>query len=271
MMQKFALSLLLLFFSSVSFAGIISLRQSTNTDVYPYKEGTILNYFKRPTVATSACPVPYGKYTMESGVQYNDFLNKGNGFLYPQTKIRIGLPWRSEVSILLPSEISNSRLKFSGLDSTFLAFKHNITYSDSWNSALRLVYIPSSGSSNYGTNKNSYMLNGILVFNKNNFNITTMLGVASLSDSERNGGRRFNTFNPDILVGWYPKSWLEYFAEIYGQTRTGPRQGPGYNLDTGLLFLINKNIAADVEMGKRLSGQLGNFNTYYGCGISFMF
>lgn len=257
------LSLILIFFSNLLWA--------ENTDIYPCEEGTILNYFKRPTIATSACPVPYGKSTLESGVQYNEFLDKGNGFLYPLAKTRIGLPWRSELSILLPSEISNSRSKLSGLGTTFIALKHNITYSEHFNSAFRMVYIPPSGSTNYGTDNNGYILNGILAFNKNNINITTMLSVASLSDSARNGGRRFNTFNPDIVVGWYPKSWLEYFAEVYGQTRTGPSQGSGYNLDTGLLFLINKYIAADVEIGKRLSGQLGNFNTYYGCGISFMF
>ncbi|MGL5741033.1 MAG: hypothetical protein ACRCXC_00015 [Legionella sp.] len=72
-------------------------------------------------------------------------------------------------------------------------------------------------------------------------------------------------------MGWYVKNWLQLYTEVYGQTRTGPERGPGYILNSGVIFLISQYIALDMEVGQRLSGELGNFNTYYGGGISCMF
>ena len=80
----------------------------------------------------------------------------------------------------------------------------------------------------------------------------------------------YKTFNPDASLGWYTKNWLQLYAEAYGQLNTGPQLGPGYNVSTGLLFLLNE-MALDVEVGHRMSGQLGGFRVYYGGGFSMMF
>ncbi|WP_162265584.1 transporter [Legionella santicrucis] len=249
----------------------IAIEESNQGVSYPCTEGAILTYFKRPTVATSACPVPYGRVTLEGGIQYNDFINRGEQWLWPQSKIRIGLPWRSELSILFPSEKTNPSLNLAGLSTTQLALKHEITYTKHWNIATRAVYIPASGGKHYGTAKDGYWLNGILAFRHKNINMTAMVGFLSFSTSKDDGGRSFNSFSPDVLIGWFAQNWLEFYAEVYGQTSTGPNRGPGYNLDAGVIFLITKDIAIDMGIGKRLTGTLGNFNTYYDSGISFIF
>lgn len=269
LIQKIIVVLTLFFMSTLSFAN--DQKPPLDAVAYPCENGSILTYFKRPTVITSACPVPYGKYTIEGGIQYNDYINNGKGFTYPQSKVRVGLPWRSELSIVLPSEISNSAIKSTGLSSTVLALKHNMAYGEHWNSAVRAVYIPASGSAHYGTANNGYMLNGILAYKLNNINITGMISVSSLSTSDSNGGKQYTAYSPDVSIGWFVLDWLQLYAEVYGQSRTAPKQGAGFNLDTGLLFLKTKYIAADIEIGQQLSGRLGNFNTYYGAGISFMF
>ncbi|WP_128130418.1 transporter [Legionella sainthelensi] len=86
--------------------------------------------------------------------------------------------------------------------------------------------------------------------------MTAMIGFSRFSTSKEDGGAGFNSFSPDVLVGWFAQNWLEFYAEVYGQTRTGPNRGPGYNLDAGVIFLINKSIAFDVGIGKSLAGTL---------------
>lgn len=231
--------------------------------------GSILAIFKRPTVAASACSVPTGNYTFESGLDYQQLDNQSTGYTFPQIKVRIGLPVRNEIAILFPSEITNNR-NVSGASATQLAFKHNIFYNENWNTAVRGVIIPASGSRIYGTAHTGYTLNGILAYRFNSFNATLMVGYSSYSTAASSGGKQYHTFSPEFLAGWYAQKWLELYAEVYGQTKTGPKSGPGYNLDTGLLFLITKNIEADIEVGHRLTGNLNNLKVYYGTGFSLL-
>jgi len=235
----------------------------------PCKEN-ILAVFRRPTVITSACTVPRGKFTFESGLDFFEYTNKSHGFIFPHTKVRMGLPGRNEFTLFFPNEMTNTK-KASGLTASEFTFKHNIFYNEHWNSAVRAMYIPTSGSKIYGTANDGYTLNGVLAYRINSFNASVMLGYSSYSTPAANGGKRYNTFTPDVLIGWEAKKWLQFYAEVYGQTHSGPKQGPAYNMDTGLLFLITKDIEADIEVGHRLTGHLGNFNVYYGAGFGILF
>jgi len=125
-----------------------------------------------------------------------------------------------------------------------LALKHDIAYSEYWNVATRAVYIPASGSKEYGAARDGYALNGILAFKTQVIKICAMVSISSLSTPSAAGGARFNTFSPDVSLTWYAQNWL---------------QGAGYNLDTELIFLVTKDFAIDMEIGKRLRGQLGKF------------
>ena len=211
-------------------------------------EQNVLAVFRRPTVISSACTAPFGMYTFESGLQYLQFTNKSGGLMFPQSKVRIGLPDRNEITFVFPNENTNNKTA-SGLSSSQITLKHNIFYTEHWNTAIRGVFIPPSGSNIYGTAHEGYTLNGILAYRLNSFNASVMMGYSSFSTSNASGGQRFNTFSPDAIVGWQAKNWLQLYAEVYGQSKSGPKRGPGYNMNTGLLFLFTKNIEADIEVG----------------------
>ncbi|WP_333663483.1 transporter [Legionella steelei] len=153
----------------------------------------------------------------------------------------------------------NSYINISGLSSTQLALKHDIAYSEYWNVATRAVYIPASGSKEYGAARDGYALNGILAFKTQVIKICAMVSISSLSTPSAAGGARFNTFSPDVSLTWYAQNWLQLYVEVFGQTHAAPNQGAGYNLDTELIFLVTKDFAIDMEIGKRLRGQLGKF------------
>lgn len=257
--HKVIVGLIIFYLSNVSFA-----------ETSDPCEQNILAVFRRPTVITSACTTPRGKYTFEGGLEYLEFTNKSNGFMFPQSKVRMGLPGRNEFTVVFPNENTNTKMA-SGLSATQLSFKHNIFYNEHWNTAIRGMYIPASGSKIYGTAHDGYALNGVLAYRINSFNASVMLSYSSYSTSASMGGKRYNTVSPDALIGWEAKQWLQLYAEVYGQINAGPKQGPAYNMDTGLLFLLSKNIAVDMEVGHRLTGHLGHFNIYYGAGFSVLF
>ncbi len=233
-------------------------------------EKNILAVFRRPTVISSACTTPLGKYTFEGGLQYNEYLHESYGLQLPQAKVRIGLPGRNEVTVIFPNE-NTSNQTASGLSASQFSVKHNIFYNDHWNTAIRGVFIPASGSKIYGTAHNGYTLNGIIAYRIHSFNLSGMLGYSSYVTSAANGGKRYNTVSPDVSLSWQANEVLQLYAEIYGQLNTAPNKGPGYNTDAGFLFLLTKNLAADIEMGHRLSGSLNNTKVYYGAGLSVLF
>ena len=228
-------------------------------------------YFATTNNLNHACTTPDGKAIFESGAEYLELTGGGHGYLYPQSKFRFGLPWDNEILIIFPNNNTNSVTQTQGASATELAFKHSFGYTEHWISAVRAIYIPPSGNPTYGTAKAGYTINGILSYRYKQFNASAMLSGARLSTSVSDGSKYYNTFDPDFTVGWQVTKWLQPYAEFYGQTHTAPGVGSGFNLDTGLLFLFNKNFEADVEFGHRLSGHLGNFNNYYGAGFSFMF
>lgn len=231
---------------------------------------TILDIFKRPTVITGPCVTPQGKATFESGIQFLEYSNNSHGWTAPQTKLRIGLPWRNELGLVFPNEITNSKTA-SGTNASQIYLKHQIYYGKNWSTGVRVIFIPKSGSKINGTAHNGVTLNGLLGYVQGRFNATAMLSYSSYSTPIASGGKQYSTISPDIALGYYANDWVELYAEIYGQFNTSPSKGPGYNGDGGLLFLITKNFEVDIEMGNRLSGQLENFNVYYGTGFSYLF
>jgi putative salt-induced outer membrane protein YdiY len=98
-----------------------------------------------------------------------------------------------------------------------------------------------------------------------------MVGVTTATTSESDGGGRYNSFNPDLILTWQCLSNLQLYAEVYGQTKTGPGQSNGFNGDTGIQYLLTDHIELDVEYGQRFNGQLDGFARYVGAGAGFMF
>ena len=92
------------------------------------------------------------------------------------------------------------------------------------------------------------------------------LGVTSQTNPALAGGGRFTSVNPDITFTWLPLWNLQFYGEVYGQSRTGPGLGSGFDADDCVQYLLTPNCEVDLEEGVRLSGNLGGFTHYLGQG-----
>lgn len=100
--------------------------------------------------------------------------------------------------------------------------------------------------------------------------MTGTLEYLSISEPINSGGQSFTSVNPDLLLSW-TKNKISLFIEVYGQSKTAPDEGSGYNADAGILYLIKKNIVIDLEIDQRISGLLDGVERYYGGGITIQF
>ena len=76
------------------------------------------------------------------------------------------------------------------------------------------------------------------------------------------------SFNYTLSLAYTPVEKVNFFAELFGQTKTSPDDGHGIDGDIGLIYAYNKSVAFDVEFGQRLSGALGGFQNYAGAGVT---
>ena len=132
-----------------------------------------------------------------------------------------------------------------------------------------LVILP-TGSSLYGSSGVGGTLSGIAEWEiTSNIAFTAMLGITSQTTSSSSGGERFTSLLPDLVLSWQAYPALQFYGEVYGQTKTSPTEGPGYNFDAGVQYLITPNFEIDAEDGFRLSGNLGGFKNFIGIGMGF--
>lgn len=232
----------------------------------------LLNLIDRPTAGDSACTVPFRKIILESGFQYQKLMQP-DGFQqnYTQSELRFGLPANNELAILLPNYIHPSKSS-SGFSAATLGIKHQIGYTQHWLGSIESIVTLPSGSQNFGSDGTGIAFNGIVNYTFNpKLSLFFMFGVTSQTQSTLDGGQRFTSYNPDIILTYVINPKMYVYGEIYGQSETGPAEGRGFNADGGILYLLKQNIVADLEVGQRINGQLGDFNQYIGAGLSVMF
>ncbi|MFI4955155.1 MAG: transporter, partial [Gammaproteobacteria bacterium] len=210
---------------------------------------SLFSLINRPSVADSPCAVKPGKVMVEMGFQYQSlYPGNGNGHKsnFPTAQLRFGLPAGNELSVLMPNYITqhySHEETLTGSTATVIGIKHQFPISQKWTYAAEALVTPPSGNNNFGSNALGTTLNGIVNYNlTSTLSATMMLGVATQTASFNDGGQRYNSFNPDLLVSWQLKNNLQVFAEVYGQTKTGPDQHDGYNADTGIQYLLTENI-----------------------------
>jgi hypothetical protein len=63
----------------------------------------LLSIVDRPSNSDSACAVPFRQAVVEMGVQYAKLNGSGTGVSVPEPELRVGLPWKNELFILLPN------------------------------------------------------------------------------------------------------------------------------------------------------------------------
>lgn len=233
----------------------------------------LLNIIDRPTVSDSACAVPFKKAVLELGYQYQELTHSaGHQQNFPEAEFRLGLPANSELVILLPNYIHQSTAPHSGYAATTLGLKHEIGYTQNWLGAVEALVTLPNGSAAFGSKGMGTAVNGIVTYTFNpQFNLSLMLGGSTETQSSLNGGQRFTSINPDVVFTYSPTEKISLYGEAYGQSKTGPGENSGFNADAGVIYLLLSNVAIDLELGQRISGNLGGFNHYIGTGMSIMF
>ncbi len=225
----------------------------------------------RPTVADSACSVKPGEVMIEMGTQYKKlYPNEGHEYNYPEALLRFGFLDGNEFNVLTPNYIQQQHA--SGFTATTLGFKHQFVPIGPLVYTAESLITPPSGDNNFGSEGLGVAVNGIISYDFTPAtSVTVMLGYSSQTTAFNEGGARYNSFNPDIVFSWQPTQYLQLYAEVYGQTQSGPLQSDGYNADAGIQYLFTENIEVDLEYGQRLSGQLGGFSHYFGAGGAVSF
>lgn len=234
-------------------------------------DNNLLSIVNRPTVGDSSCVVPENSALLEMGYQYQNVTDGGYQQNAPDAMLRIGLPQNFEFNVTIPNYIHQTIVPKVGFTATTLGVKHVVAASTKWIATLEgLITLP-SGSATFGSRNYGEACNGIASYNiSEHISITGMFGVTSQSEPIYNGGGRYTSFNPDLVLGW-SKDKIVIYWEVYGQSKTAPDEGNGFNTDVGLLYLAQQNVALDVEFAQRLNGSLYGFSRYIGAGITLQF
>jgi hypothetical protein len=233
----------------------------------------LLNIVDRPTVGDSACVVPFKQAVLELGYQYQRLTHSaGYQQNFPEVELRIGLPVNNELVLVLPNYIHQSMTPHSGFAPTTIGIKHEIGYTEIWLAAAEALFTLPSGSTAFGSQNLGAAVNGIINYTFNStFSLSFMFGVTSQTQSKLNGGQRFTSINPDMVLTYVLNPKINFYGEVYGQSKTGPGEGSGFNFDGGVLYLPLPNLEVDLEVGQRISGNLNGFNHYIGTGMSIAF
>ncbi len=236
----------------------------------------LLAILDRPTVSNSPCVVPPGQFVIEMGFQHATLRGQGGGKSdnYPQAEFRAGLPGRNEFVLLSPSYASqrSGDEDSAGWSAVTLGVKHSLGYDNGWQGAVMALFTLPSGGSAFGSRGLGVEISGIAAYSlSEQIGLSLQLGLSSQTDPSAAGGERFDSFVSNFVVAWQPAERLQLYGEIFGQSKTGPGQGAGYNADGGVQYLLTPWWEVDVEAGVRLTGDLGGYTHYFGAGMGFRF
>ncbi len=238
----------------------------------------LLSLLDRPTFSDSACSVPLGHAVLEFGFMHAEVRGEGGGTAdnYPEAELRYGLPGRNEFKVLASNYTSQRsgtpEEASSGLSATSIGFKHELGYTNKWLGSVEGVLTLPSGNDAFGSRGLGAAFSGIVAYSLNDqVGLSLQLGVSSQTDPVSAGGGRFTSFNQFITATWDPFERLQFYGEVYGQTKTARDEGAGYNFDGGIQYLISRRLEVDIEEGVRLMGNLGGFTHYYGAGLGLLF
>ncbi|HFK5876568.1 TPA: transporter [Legionella pneumophila] len=255
---------------------LFSLQINAATDYQTYEtvcgEPTdMFSFVDRGGIAINPCVVPPKNILVGVGYQYQQLIGGGIQNNFPSSVIEVGLPDYFEVDLTLPSYINQTIAPRIGYTATQLDLKRILWFNSKWITSVNGTVIFPSGSSSFGSKGPGGGVTAILAYNINDqINLTGTLEYLSISEPINSGGQSFTSVNPDLLLSW-TKNKISLFIEVYGQSKTAPDEGSGYNADAGILYLIKKNIVIDLEIDQRISGLLDGVERYYGGGITIQF
>ncbi|MFA5960048.1 MAG: transporter [Tatlockia sp.] len=256
---------LMLFLASWSVASIAA---NKGPCVGPY---ALLGLVNRPSSADSPCAAPPHEFILEQGYQSLKLIGGGRAQIFPWAQLRFGLTQGKELFLWVPTYIKENATPRSGFSAMALGYKQVIKSSSNWMFTLDGFVTPPSGSRTFGS-KGEGVLNGIFYYAINSkLSLVGQLGLSTQTDSPINGGKRYNSVNPDVLMSYALSNTVQLYGEVNGQTKTASNRGSGYDAAAVFLFLISKDFMIDVEAGQRLRGALDGLENYVGAGMAIQF
>ncbi len=234
----------------------------------------LLSILDRPTVGDSACVVPPQHAVLELGAQRANNRDGSRSLNLPEAEFRFGIPGDNELVLLPPNYARQvgSGTVTSGGAATVAGVKHELGYTANWLGAVESLVTLPSGNAAFGSRGAGVAVNGIVSYSPtSNTDLSMMLGASSQTLSSQGGGGRYTSINPDFVGTWAPAQRFQFYAEIYGQSRTGPDQGMGWNADGGIQYLLAPRVEVDAEIGVGVAGKLGGFRDYVGIGLGLLY
>jgi hypothetical protein len=258
---------------SLLIVAVITSTIARNALAYDDPCGGLLNLVDRPSNLDSVCSVPFNQGMLEMGYQYQELYKPdGQQHNLPTAEVRIGLPANNELSVILPNYIHQNRVPHYGNTATTVILKHEIGYNQTWVGAVEALVTLPDGSSSFGSNGVGTSINAIASYTINpKLNLTFSLAGSTQTTPSQSGGQRYTTVNPDVVFTYSPSEKCDVYAEVFGQSKTGPGESSGFNTDAGVLFLINPHWEIDFEIGQRISGALNSLNHFIGTGTALLF
>lgn len=233
----------------------------------------LLAIINRPTVVDSTCVVPANDLVLEMGYAYYRLQGGFSSQSYPEMQVRWGLWANSEINLYLPYYVQQSEASTSGWTAAVVGVKHMFCTTKKSVFSMEALFTLPSGSQDQGSAGLGTTLNALYSYAlTKKLGISVALGVSSLTEPRDEGGDRYTSINPDVIIIYDPTDKLQYFFEVYGQTKTAPDQGSAAMVDAGIQYLIRKTWEIDLSVGQRLYGQLfGGFTQYISLGMGFLF
>ena len=206
---------------------------------------------------------------IEAGYQHQEFNSPGTRQNFIEPVLFIGLPKKTEFFVELPDYNQLSIDHISGYSATALGAKHEIGYGKNWVAAAVAHLTLPSGSPVFGSQGLGAKIDGIIKYNiDHQFAFTLMLGGSTETEPSLLEGKRFNSFLPSLVLTYAPNEKLNFFAELFGETKTDSVSGGNYNADFGFFYLVTSNFALDLEVGQQLSNEIASFNHFINGGIT---
>jgi hypothetical protein len=231
-----------------------------------------LDLVNRPSIANSPCTVPNKEWVLEGGYRYKKLADMGEAQVAPFGNLRLGLPANTEIFAISPNYTRETIFPKSGFGPTSVGLKH-VLFSKGKGMVTAYGFVtPPSGGNGFGTRRWGGYVSSIL-----NYELTEKIGLVgefsftTTVEPPVNGGQRFSSFNPDFFISYNPVDYIEIFAELYGETKTGYQQGSGFIGHIGFIYLIKKNWTIDLEAGQRIYGLVLDVERFVGVGTSIKF
>ena len=247
------------FFGLSAFSLLISFNGSAAPSLDACANPSLLDLTDRGSVTKTPCALSFNSVMFEAGYQNQALDLAGTRQNFIQPVLFIELPDYNKLSID----------DLDGYSATVVSVKHEIGYGKNWVAATAVHLTLPSGSSAFGSQGLGAKIDGIIKYAINpQFALTLMLGGSTETEPTFVEGRRFNSFLPSIVLTYAPNEKLNFFAELFGKTKTNSESGGNYNADVGFFYLVTSSCALDLEVGQQLSNEITSFNRFINAGIT---